>query len=198
MCQMYHVKGKRKKDSAKLVCDALISLSETIDFDEITITEISNHSTISRNTIYRLFDSKEDILNYILDERMLEIVQQYDNHVAYNVLDHSYDMIYKSYLTYFKIWDREKNILKIMSRCNKLHHLYPLIKNSLVNNNSEYIISKINTGDNFREYYYAWLSGAITSILIQWINTECQETPEELTNIIMTLFKSTSYKFWNE
>ena len=70
MCQMYHINGKRKKDSAKLICEALVSLSKNKDFDDITISEISNVSTISRNTIYRLFDTKEDILNYILNEHM--------------------------------------------------------------------------------------------------------------------------------
>lgn len=194
---MYHINGKRKKDSAKLICEALVSLSKNKNFDDITITEISYISTISRNTIYRLFDTKEDILDYILNEHMYEIVQQYNMHVAYDVLEHSYEMIYNSYLTYFQIWEREKNILLIMQRCNKLHQLYPLIEKSLVNDNSEYIISKINSHERFRQYYYAWLSGAITSVLIQWVNNGCIETPAQLTDIILALFKTTNYKFWN-
>lgn len=194
---MYNVNGKRKKESAKLVCDAIIEISKQKDFDDITISEISKLSTISRNTIYRLFDSKEDILEYIVNDYMNEVMYQYNTLVEYNVTEHSYDMIYQSYLNYFTIWEREKQILQIMKRCNKLHYLYPMIEKSVVNKNSDYIISQIKTVDHFNEYYYGWLSGSITSILIKWVNYDFQETPEQLTEIMMQLFKSVNYKFWH-
>ena len=134
----------------------------------------------------------------MLNEYMIEVVQQYDMMVDYNVVDHTYDMIFQGYLTYFKIWEREKNILFIMQRCGKLHYLYEIIEKSIINNNSEYIISKIKTVDNFKEYYYAWLSGALTSVLIQWVKSGCDHSPEQLSEIILTLFKSTSYNFWHK
>lgn len=195
---MFNVKGTRKKESARLICEALLQISEKKDFDSITISEISNVSTISRNTIYRLFDTKEDILEYLINEHMIEIVRRYDSLVNYDVTDHSYEMIYQSYLTYFQIWEREKHILLVLKKCGKLHYLYDVIGKSVQNNNSEYIIEKIKTGEHFREYYYTWLSGTITSILIHWVKQNCKETPEELTDIILTLSKSVSYNFWHD
>ena len=194
---MYNVQGKRKKESARLICEALLQISEKRDFDTITISEISKVSTISRNTIYRLFDTKDDILEYIINEYMIEIINCYNSLVKYDVTDHSYAMIYESYFTYFKIWEREKNLLLILKKCNKLNYLYDVIRKSMRTNNSEYIVSKIKTGDYFKEYYYAWLSGSVTSILIHWIKGNCKESPEELTEITLTLFKSVSYKFWH-
>lgn len=194
---MYRVNGKRKKESAKYVCKALLQLCKKKDFDSITISEISKVSTISRNTIYRLFDTKEDILEYIINGYMIEIVAQYDDMVEYDVTDHSYEMIYQSYLNYFQIWEREKHILLILKQCNKLHYLYDVIGRSVQSKNSEYIIERIKTGDHFREYYYAWLSGSITSVLIHWVKNDCKESSEELTEIILTLSKSVSYNFWH-
>jgi AcrR family transcriptional regulator len=49
------------------IMNSLISLMKTKNFKDITISEIAKHADLSRRTFYRIFDSKEDVLESYFD-----------------------------------------------------------------------------------------------------------------------------------
>lgn len=62
---MYHIKpDKRSQQSARLICEGLISCLKKKSFDKITITDIQKESNVGRATFYRLFDNISDVLSY--------------------------------------------------------------------------------------------------------------------------------------
>ena len=61
---------KREQSSAKLIEDAFISLLEKRKYDLIPISLICKTAAISRNTFYRIFESKEDLLEYIIGNKI--------------------------------------------------------------------------------------------------------------------------------
>ena len=55
---------KEQEKSAELVVNAFDECLKSHDFENMTITELCNASTISRATFYRLFDDLEDVAAY--------------------------------------------------------------------------------------------------------------------------------------
>ncbi len=53
--------------SKKMLTNALIRLMATDDYSKITITQICKEADLSRRTFYRLYKTKEDILNEYMD-----------------------------------------------------------------------------------------------------------------------------------
>lgn len=51
----------------QMIVDAFLSLCHTYDYNEITILMIAQEADISRQTFYRHFKTKDDIIYYCLD-----------------------------------------------------------------------------------------------------------------------------------
>lgn len=74
---MYHiVNDKRAYNSAKLICDGVLTLLTDHSLNEISISSINRETGISRATFYRLFDRVEDVLIYICEMTFDEIQQE--------------------------------------------------------------------------------------------------------------------------
>ena len=61
---------KKTKDS---IAEALVSLIENNNYNEITIQEIASECNISRRTIYRHFKTKNEILSYSFRSCVLKL-----------------------------------------------------------------------------------------------------------------------------
>ncbi|WP_305151537.1 TetR/AcrR family transcriptional regulator [uncultured Dubosiella sp.] len=60
--------SKQSENSKQWIADALFQLMETAPFSEITNKQITDKAGLSHITIYRNFDSKEEIVEYYLLE----------------------------------------------------------------------------------------------------------------------------------
>lgn len=63
------------------IADALIELLENVEFDKICVVDITSKAQVARNSFYRNFDNKDDILRYyigkVTDEWLLETGENY-------------------------------------------------------------------------------------------------------------------------
>lgn len=77
-------KGNAKSQFSKQeIFNALLELMNTTDYDEISISQISKKAQVSRNTFYRNFKSKQDVLRLKTEE----MAQNYiENHKKLNQL----------------------------------------------------------------------------------------------------------------
>lgn len=64
---MYQGNNPVALTSQKMLLDSLNELLKDKDFKEISVSEICNHSGVSRQTFYTLFGTKENILLYQLE-----------------------------------------------------------------------------------------------------------------------------------
>ncbi len=60
--------SKQSENSKQWIAEALFQLMETTPFSEITNKQITGKAGLSHITIYRNFDSKEEIVEYYLLE----------------------------------------------------------------------------------------------------------------------------------
>lgn len=66
-----HAKSKASK---RIIMDAMKSLMFRQPFNIITVSKICSTATISRNTFYRIFSSKEEVASVLLGEMVNESI----------------------------------------------------------------------------------------------------------------------------
>ena len=65
-------KSERAVQQQKLICDALTSLMLEKKYSDITVSTLCSHAGIPRRTFYYYFESKEDVLEHLLDTLLNE------------------------------------------------------------------------------------------------------------------------------
>ena len=96
---MYRGNNPTALTSQKMLLDSLNELLKEKEFKDISVSELCNHSGISRQTFYSLFGTKENILLYQLESakfvqqphpedvanmKLMEICERYSNFVISN------------------------------------------------------------------------------------------------------------------
>ncbi|MDR3293092.1 MAG: TetR/AcrR family transcriptional regulator [Clostridiales bacterium] len=100
---MYRIgNDKRKRDSARLICDGLNSLMQKKPYSILTVTEIAECAGVGRATFYRLFDDKSDVILYQTEA----IFSALSAHIA-NEKTNSIDDLLN---TLFDIWLNKKTL----------------------------------------------------------------------------------------
>ena len=65
---MYEGNNPIALQSRKWLVDTLLTLMKTTPYDKITIRDLCKHADLSRQTFYNLFQSKDEILYYRLEQ----------------------------------------------------------------------------------------------------------------------------------
>ena len=154
------------------IINALFNLMKKKNFENISITEITNKAGVSRNSFYRNFNSKEDIvkrwikditdcflntsdINYKQDDTQEYFIKLFTHLEKYK--DHAI-LIYKANLTHLLKEEFESRILKIYEK--------------------EY--------GSYKSYF---LAGGIFNVYYYWLMNGGKETPEELASNINKYLK---------
>lgn len=80
---MYHIASdKRAQRSADLLADAQKKLLLKKDPVALSVALLCREAGVSRTTFYRLFDTPDDVIRYVLDQRFQELFQSYAEQIA--------------------------------------------------------------------------------------------------------------------
>lgn len=182
--------GKRQKESQLLIQQACLKLLSQMEYNQITIAKICTKATVSRNTFYRIFDSKEDVLASIVIEKVEHIIDAFEKQDHYDFLRPEFQDHFQSYQRYYTYWKHENLFLTILVRQNLFDIFYTIHERYIVNVASEHIICVFQYTESQRKYYYKWLSFSLACILEEWAESGFVETPEELAELTIQLYKS--------
>ena len=158
--------------SRKRITDALLSLLEKHPYNEITITQICQEAQIVRQTYYRNFSQKDDILRL---------------HVT-NLLKGYYDKYYvpedapTRLVNLFTYMLLNKTFLLQVSK-NKL---FFAIEEGISQNITRFFPFEYTSeiGEmKFQRYVIGFISATICSLLSLWVENNFKETPEELSSL---------------
>ena len=64
---MNNTNGLIAEQSKKKIAEAMLTVMNTYDYKEITVTQITQEARISRKTFYRHFRDKDEILKHLFD-----------------------------------------------------------------------------------------------------------------------------------
>lgn len=175
---MYHIKSdKRSQSSAQLICDAMLRCLEEKPFKEISIVDLQKESTVGRSTFYRLFDRTEDVLQYIYEQK---IQAMYDN---YHALPEEGRPSFSLYI--LQNFYAYSPILETMIEAN-LTHLIVDTHNKYIPLYMKMYFQEEPLSTVSFDYVSALFSTMVVGIISVWIMHNKKETPEELYEILRT------------
>ncbi len=160
--KMNTTNGKIAEQSKEKLANALLVIMEKYDFKEITITQITQEAGLSRKTFYRLFKSKEELINFYFECLYKECLMQ----IKARQLQHYWDVVQ----CYFDFCEERRDLLSLLKQNNLLVLLFEgSYKYSF--KVFAYVRSK-ETADAYSSllpYLLAYSVGGMFSMLLKWV-----------------------------
>lgn len=167
--------------SHKWITDALITLMQNNSFQELTVKEILLEADVSRQTFYRHFTSKEDVLQCYFDELCNDFFRALDSLQV--------KTIHNIILIYFQYWEQHKEIAALLYTSVGQSILVAEYAKAL-----EVSLSQIRTmltlEDASFTYAKDFIIGGLFSIKKHWIENGTKETPEELAALVIHMLQN--------
>ena len=153
------------------ITDTLLSLLKTQMMEEIRIVDLVRLAGVSRNSFYRNFKDKDDVLRHYISE-VTDIWYQKAN------LDFlSYKKDYQFFIPLLHYLHEHRDLASILIRNGKLI----LLKEEF----DRRAFIRLNGVED--PWYFAYVSGGVFSVYRRWAETGYEKTPEEIAE---HLFKS--------
>jgi len=167
---MYHIKNdKRCLASAKKIGTALRALLRSKPLEEISITDIQKMSGTGRSTFYRLFDNIDDVILYMTEEELLDLVN------LFHIL--SWQDFTSRFIEGIISGSRE---LTNIAESGKMHIISKAVRTNLTR---EAELAHVDF-DNTSRYMIAIFVGSCISLVTAWEEGRKKESTEDLARIM--------------
>ena len=168
---------KRSKRTRAWLFESLLELIAEKDYSEISITELTERADIARQTFYRNYDTKDDILL----SKMEEIHDEYLSRVQKNLEtkdDPNWDFEV-SQLIY--IWQRNEALFKALQKAGLAFQT--LEKLSELFSQFHMKAQNLQELDDKQQYLVYNLAGGIFMVLNKWFENDMSFPIESLTDL---------------
>lgn len=148
--------------SRRKLTEALFIVMKQYSFKEITITQIAQEARLSRKTFYRLYASKEDIINEYIET----ILQSFIDEVERRSIHHYWEVVQ----LYFDFWEQRTDMILLF----KEHGLLSALMEA-AQNHADKIFVVVRSEDVAKSfspllsYMLAYAVGGMHNMLISWI-----------------------------
>lgn len=170
----------RKSQTRRLMAEGLARLMEREDFEEITVTQICQEAQVVRQTYYRNYENKRQILEGYLRDLILDYQETWPPSAT--DMEENLRNLY-AHLPF------PKTLLELLSR----QGLFFLVEEACFQMIPEMFTPRPPAGLShipcFSRYYAAMIASAITGILRLWTQGGFQERPEELAAMSIAYFQ---------
>lgn len=159
--------------SQKWLTESLLHLMEEKSYKKISIKEISERSDLARQTFYQLFNSKEEILEYHLDNLF--------NNYLDEIRNLKIPSIYELARLYFIFFDNNDKFIDqliqndLISILNRKFYFYL--------NEISHVLNQ-DQNEIFNNYALAFISSGLVGILVYWFNENRNLTIDQLALLV--------------
>ncbi|MCR5391558.1 MAG: TetR/AcrR family transcriptional regulator [Lachnospiraceae bacterium] len=167
--------------SKALITESLLKLMHEMPYDEITVKRIILDTDLVRKTFYRNFESKDDVLDSIINKAIDEYVGALEN-----TSDDPLTVI-------FNFCRLKKDLFSILQKNNmlyllllKLNEKLPQISKTTDPDKNPFV--KLMSGLE-PDYLIAFNIGAIWNIISLWVERGMKEDPSEIRHLIEKYLK---------
>lgn len=157
------------------IMEALLQLMHTKDYNDITITDITERAGVSRMSYYRNYKSKDEILM----DYMFQIIKEYAMSLATDIpkLQHGFQT-YEHILHGLRYLQKYTDYALCLKKANRseiiLHGLdYYMLT-----------VTGMAESDSPRKYELYYYSGALYNIFLHWIEDGMKEDIEVIASLI--------------
>lgn len=172
--------------SQEWIQTALFQLMEKKQYSRISITEIADTAGLARQTFYRNFQDKDEILLKYLAGLMREMWKDFEEKPILNE---------EMFVILFRNWKQNVPSSLITNIFNKDRKIRQIIFRSVSDYVDELFMSKIgekkgSKPDKYRFYAQKSFSTIIHMMLIEWTLQEFNSSPEEIGALVNDLTAS--------
>lgn len=118
---------RRVRRTHQLLSDALIELTLTQGYDDLTIRDITDHADVAYATFFRHFDSKDDLLHATLNT-LIETIQD----IEYK--PQSVEQVYNEGVAIFYHVQAHHDLYRLLLDSQGAHHILEKLKHSIADN----------------------------------------------------------------
>ena len=151
---------------------SLIFLMKTKPFSQITISEIAQKAGVSRSSIYRNFNTKEEILTTYVYELYHDFFQSEDIPLHFPDDSNMKDFL----LPRFRFIRKHSEIFSVLYKNGMLYYTFEQMSPELV-------LLLSGQTPSISPYYIAMFSGSYAAIIARWIESNFYESEEEMVKI---------------
>ena len=157
---MYQGTNKTACASQRQIADATLTLMEERPFSELTVSEISKRSGVSRATFYSLFQSKENVVVYLLMQDCCDAPQEPGE-----------DMLHSLCRSFGAYVSRQMKLLRLLSAQN----LMPLLQGILRELFSGCVCFQSHVREELRPYAAGYVAAGLVGIATSCIREGVDE-----------------------
>ena len=162
--------------SQNRIQSALLSLMEKHPYSKISVSQICQVAKVSRQTYYRLFDTKDDILILYLNKIMSE-------HLLSKVLLDTPST--PELLQFFLFFTGYKDLLELLYKNDKMY----LLQHALTQYGNIFINEPIFRIAHGRDYAADFIASTLCSALSVWTKIEFKTSCSVLTSYVSQFLK---------
>lgn len=168
--------------SKRIYADSLLRLLEKSPYELITISEICDHTSLTRRTFYNNFSSKDDVALFICEELMDGYINLIHRGGDFNISKIStlfYEFGVSESKRFLTLLD--SGIFHLFSKVftQRLSYINSIIPNNLLNN-----ISKTH-----QYYTFLFHSAGVLKLFEHWLSSGMNESPQELSDIYTSIVR---------
>lgn len=175
---------KESNETKKWIMEALLTLLEKKEYQDITIAKIADKAGLGRRTFYRYFQTKDQV--------MREIAQNLMNEFADTILKNHASNLETVTEAYFEFWEHKIDVLLLLKKAQLLHfiedNLFALIadvalkvKHIPVDQMTDETITK---GFEKYKYDFVFKIAGYWHITLLWCEETPRKTPAQMSKIV--------------
>ncbi|HEY8424326.1 MAG TPA: TetR/AcrR family transcriptional regulator [Clostridia bacterium] len=180
------MRNEQKKDirierTKRLLAKALFELLETVPFEKISVMDICEKAMVHRATFYNHFDSKEQLLEYAMEELKESLYQSAVKKDTYENEKEMYISLIDKVIDF--VQENKQKILLVLKQ-NSFEKAAGFIISS-IKKSLKYLINKNQNEQNYavpKNMLIDFLSGGITNIGLNWLQSPNPCSKQELMN----------------
>ena len=143
--------------SREWLANALLTLLKSQKYEEITIKEICREADLSRQTFYQIFDSRNEVVEYIFLRLFSEFRGDCGNFEGLSLGELS--------LRFFTFFQKHSAFIRVMTSNNMSYLLEREFERFLPQIE---LFRSINETEEHPDYSVCYIAGALCQILIHW------------------------------
>lgn len=178
---------KESLSTKEIIKDTLLNLLREQNYSQIQMKKIAERANVGRRTLYRYFQTKDDIVKYISDSLMDEF--------ANALLENDAIGLEQTTKTYFFFWEKNIEIFHCLDDSHLLHHIEDHL--------AEYIMqvalkTKMKDVDMSLQqillempkqeiYGFYFTIAGYWELTKRWMREENRDTPEEISRLVLEI-----------
>lgn len=162
---------RRIRKSQKSLKDALLTLMQTKDFKNISITDIVRLADLNRGTFYKHYQDKEELLAEIIDEVIKDLTISYRAPYE-NLTEFEISKLTASAIKIFEHVEAHANFYVLLGKSNILTGLQTQVCDELIQLISHDLSNNLENTQINTKLIASYQAYAIWGMITEWVESE--------------------------